>query len=57
MRTVLQKSSPKGSKRTMRLIRELCTQRAQLQEEVRQLRAAVGIYQELVKRAQSRPPI
>jgi hypothetical protein len=37
--------------RTLRVIRQLCEQRALLQEEVRQLSAAVHIYRELAERS------
>jgi len=37
--------------RTLRVIRQLCAERARLAEEVRQLSAAVRIYKELAQRA------
>jgi hypothetical protein len=37
--------------RTMRVLRQLCADRARLTEEVKQLSAAVAIYKELAQRA------
>ena len=43
------------SARNLQLIRDLCSERARLLEEVKQLSATVQVYQELLRRADNVP--
>ena len=49
MRTPNRKFMPEPD--TIQVIRDLCVERARLQEEIRQLSAAVLIYKELARRS------
>lgn len=52
-RTRTRTSRTQTNGRTLRVLRQLCAERARLVEEVKQLSAAVAIYKELAARRQA----